>query len=117
LQPARARAPPNAAGAGGGLWNSYTIDDEFLITPPRTSRSVLGESRPASIEEIEQGVFCVDLSRATMSQISARVQQLAAAEGVVFDLRGCGNPSVRNRSPGVEARAEGRDRPCCCLRR
>ena len=38
--------------------------------------------------EVEAGVFYLDLSRLTMEQIRERIADLAAARGIVFDLRG-----------------------------
>ena len=43
-------------------------------------------SRPA-IERLDDGVYYVDLGRATMAEINAVMDQLATAPGVVFDLR------------------------------
>ncbi|MEO7734413.1 MAG: S41 family peptidase [Kofleriaceae bacterium] len=45
-----------------------------------------GPNRPA-IERLEDGVYYVDLSRATMPAIDRAMEQLAAAPGVVFDVR------------------------------
>ncbi len=41
-----------------------------------------------SIKRYEDGVFYVDLDRATMPEIEKRMQEIAKAPGVVFDLRG-----------------------------
>lgn len=43
------------------------------------------------IDTLEDGVFYVDLSRASWDDIKARIEDLAAAPGVVFDLRGYPN--------------------------
>ncbi len=40
------------------------------------------------IATVKDGVFYVDLTRASWQDISSRIQELAAARGVVFDLRG-----------------------------
>jgi C-terminal processing protease CtpA/Prc len=40
------------------------------------------------IDKLEDGVLYVDLSRASWEDINARIQELAAARGVIFDLRG-----------------------------
>jgi C-terminal processing protease CtpA/Prc len=45
----------------------------------------------APIDTLEEGVFYVDLSRAPWDDIKARIGELAAARGVVFDLRGYPN--------------------------
>jgi C-terminal processing protease CtpA/Prc len=49
------------------------------------------EPRPEMIEEITPGVYYVDLSRAPMADIAAVIDELAAADGVIFDLRGYPN--------------------------
>ena len=46
------------------------------------------ETRPEPIAELDGGVFYVDLSRASMTEIGRHLERLAAAPGVVFDLRG-----------------------------
>jgi hypothetical protein len=43
------------------------------------------------IDKLEDGVFYVDLGRAPWKDINARIEDLAAARGVVFDLRGYPN--------------------------
>jgi Peptidase family S41 len=50
-------------------------------TPPE-------EKRPASLVELEPGVWYVDLTRATQDQVKPSIGRLAEARGVVFDLRG-----------------------------
>jgi len=45
----------------------------------------------APIDMLAEGIFYVDLSRASWPDINARIQELAAARGVVFDLRGYPN--------------------------
>lgn len=44
-----------------------------------------------SIDRLDDGVYYVDLSRATMTDIDAVMDRLATAPGVVFDLRGYPN--------------------------
>ncbi|MDJ0841484.1 MAG: S41 family peptidase [Acidobacteriota bacterium] len=44
-----------------------------------------------SIRMLEEGVHYVDLSRADMEEIKLKLEQLAEARGVVFDLRGYPN--------------------------
>ena len=46
------------------------------------------EARPEPIEELREGIYYVDLSRTSISTIIAERQALAAAKGIVFDLRG-----------------------------
>jgi hypothetical protein len=45
----------------------------------------------APIDKLAEGIFYVDLSRASWPDINARIQDLASARGVVFDLRGYPN--------------------------
>ena len=40
------------------------------------------------VSELEAGLWYVDLTRARMPEIAPRLEALAAARGVVFDLRG-----------------------------
>ncbi len=46
------------------------------------------EKRPDPIVELAPGIWYVDLTRATGGQLTPRLETLAAARGVVFDLRG-----------------------------
>jgi C-terminal processing protease CtpA/Prc len=54
----------------------------------RSSSGDLREPRPANFSELRPGILYVDLGTADMKAIDARVEDLAAARGVVFDLRG-----------------------------
>jgi C-terminal processing protease CtpA/Prc len=73
------------------------------VTVPRTAPPYgpgnLNEARqkalPEKIAEVRPGIFYVDLSRITDDDFTAAVDRLAAAKGVVFDLRGY----PRNVSP------------------
>lgn len=56
------------------------IDEEL---EPTASRS--------PIEQLEQGIWYVDMDRASMAEIDAAMPKLAAARGVVVDLRGYPN--------------------------
>lgn len=49
------------------------------------------ERRPDPIEELEPGIFYVNLDVISIQQFRDRVDELAAADGVVFDLRGYPN--------------------------
>lgn len=51
----------------------------------------LGEPRPEKIAEIRPGIFYVDLDRVDDSDFRAALDRLAAAQGIVFDLRGYPN--------------------------
>jgi C-terminal processing protease CtpA/Prc len=68
-------------------------EEELEFTLERTNRGILAEPRPQAIEEVKNGIYYVDLSRASMAEIEARVSDLAAATGVIFDLRGYPNGS------------------------
>lgn len=46
------------------------------------------ESRPDAVSKVGEGIFYVDLTRAAASDIESRMSEIAAALGVVFDLRG-----------------------------
>ncbi|HEY0557428.1 MAG TPA: S41 family peptidase [Thermoanaerobaculia bacterium] len=46
------------------------------------------EPRPEKIAELRPGIFYVDLSRIDDDDFNAAVDQLAAADGIVFDMRG-----------------------------
>jgi C-terminal processing protease CtpA/Prc len=54
----------------------------------RELQEPLSEPRRDNIELLQEGIYYVNLSRAEMSEISERIEELAAARGVVFDLRG-----------------------------
>jgi len=46
------------------------------------------EKRPAAVGELAPGIWYVDLTRAPMGTITPVLKELAAATGVVFDVRG-----------------------------
>jgi peptidase S41-like protein len=46
------------------------------------------EPRPEKIAELRPGIFYVDLGRISDDDLNGAVDQLAAADGVVFDMRG-----------------------------
>lgn len=47
----------------------------------------LEESRPRNVEEIQDGIWYVNLSRGKWSEINERIQELAKARGIIFDGR------------------------------
>jgi C-terminal processing protease CtpA/Prc len=61
------------------------------ITRIRDSGDVPAETRPSNVAELEPGFFYVNLDRVTMEEFDARVEELAVARGVIFDLRGYPN--------------------------
>lgn len=54
-------------------------------------RGGLSEPRPSDIAELEPGIFYVNLDRVPIADFLARTDELADADGVVFDLRGYPN--------------------------
>lgn len=54
-------------------------------------------TRPAPIEEIERDIYYVDLTRTDMNALQERIGTLAAARGVVFDMRGYPPPRNGNQ--------------------
>ena len=101
--------------SGSPQWKAYRAQREFgrgergtqvALTLDRSGEAVtcevarnldgraawmLQEERPDSIEEIQEGVYYVDLGRAEMGAIEGEAQALAEARGVIFDLRGYPN--------------------------
>lgn len=55
---------------------------------PRLATALPAEPRPAKVAELRPGIFYVDLSRVTDTDVSAALPRLASAQGVVFDMRG-----------------------------
>jgi C-terminal processing protease CtpA/Prc len=46
------------------------------------------EASPEPIDELEEGILYVDLTRAATSEVEQRMPEIAVAGGVIFDLRG-----------------------------
>jgi hypothetical protein len=55
---------------------------------PLSENGVLKEPRPEKIAEIEPGIFYLDANRINDDDFSAALPALAAARGIVFDMRG-----------------------------
>jgi len=55
------------------------------------------EPRPRKIQELEPGIFYVDLDRVTDEDFSNAIPLLATATGIVFDLRGYPNNILQFR--------------------
>jgi len=77
---------PHAGGPVRTVTAAYTA-------PVGSSFSIGGfgsptEPRPEKIAELRPGIFYVDLSRISDDDFNGAVDQLAAADGVVFDMRG-----------------------------
>ncbi len=65
--------------------------EAFSVTLKRSLSSevpVLEETRPEKIAEVRPGIFYVDISRIEDKDFEAALDRLAAAKGIVFDLRG-----------------------------
>ncbi|KSB91009.1 hypothetical protein AS593_12730 [Caulobacter vibrioides] len=60
----------------------------FSISLERQARPVPPLAKPEPIAEIRPGVLYVDLDRVSDAQLQEAVPRLAAARGVVFDVRG-----------------------------
>jgi hypothetical protein len=68
-----------------------TLDDGKKQRDSRLNcdgKAIAPEKRPEAVSELMPGVWYVDLSRAQMAQVTPVLPKLAAATGVVFDLRG-----------------------------
>ncbi len=63
----------------------------FELNLARIARKPIPEPRPEPIAQLEQGLFYIDLGRAEMAEIRKNIKALAAADGIVFDLRGYPN--------------------------
>ena len=55
---------------------------------PCETKQVPAEKRPEAVAEMTPGIWYVDLTRASMRQVTPVFDKLAVATGVVFDLRG-----------------------------
>lgn len=67
-------------------------DDRLEVSVELGAPDGSGGNEPREkIEEIEDGIFYVDLRRATMEEINERMAEIASARGVIFDLRGYPN--------------------------
>jgi len=64
---------------------------QFEVSASRDNSGPLDEPRPDAIASLAGGTYYVDLSRASMKEIESRLDALASAPGVVFDLRGYPN--------------------------
>ncbi len=79
---------------GSGLTGSRAVikirrgGEIVEVAAGRSRREPIPEFDRAPLEEVEDGIFYVDLDRADWPMIQARIQEIAAARGVIFDLRG-----------------------------
>ncbi len=64
-------------------------DHELEVEVLRAKHDRIRNEYPtAMIEEVDAGVYYVDLRRAPIEEIRKQIDELAAARGVIFDLRG-----------------------------
>jgi C-terminal processing protease CtpA/Prc len=57
----------------------------------RNFKEFLTESTKPNIEELENNIFYVNLDKASWAEINAKIDDLARARGIIFDLRGYPN--------------------------
>ncbi|MEM6293174.1 MAG: S41 family peptidase [Myxococcota bacterium] len=79
-----------ARGPGGG---PVTLDverdgAEQAVQTTYARRSVMPPTRPEPFTTLTPGVLYVDLTRLSWTDLKPRLDEMAAAEGIVFDLRG-----------------------------
>lgn len=85
------RALQEIAGCERGSTVNLAVDNG---SGPRTvglrcdATQVPAEQRPDPISELPGGIWYVDLTRANMAQVTPKIETLAKAAGVVFDVRG-----------------------------
>ena len=64
-------------------------DNQTLeINTARNTKEYLTEPKEYLFEEIEDGIFYVDLDKVDMPEIAPKMDDLANAKGIIFDLRG-----------------------------
>lgn len=75
--------------AGAALTIRNADGSTRSVTLPRTApKEPLREKRPDKIAELKPGLWYVDLDRISDADFDAALGKLAAARGIVFDLRG-----------------------------
>jgi C-terminal processing protease CtpA/Prc len=68
---------------------AHPVDGARSVRVRRTVHAMaVREKRPKAVEEIEPGIWYVNMDQATDIEFSAAVEKMAAAEGVIFDMRG-----------------------------
>ena len=85
------RALQEIATCRGGAVVKLMIDTgagPYASSLPCDGKQVPVEKRPEAVTELRSGIWYVDLTRARMPQVTPVLDKLAAATGVVFDLRG-----------------------------
>ena len=85
------RALQEIAACRSGAVVKLTIDSGTgpkASSLPCEAKPVPVEKRPEAVTELRSGIWYVDLTRARMAQVTAVLDKLAGATGVVFDVRG-----------------------------
>ena len=87
----RSRALQEIGGCEKGASIELALDSghgaHTVALPCEAAQPTL-ERRPEPISELNPGIYYVDLTRATMAQITPMLEPLSKAQGIVFDLRG-----------------------------
>jgi C-terminal processing protease CtpA/Prc len=65
--------------------------DTLEFSVERTSQKLIPETNRPNVEELEDNVFYVNLDLATWKEISDRLEDIAKARGIIFDMRGYPN--------------------------
>ncbi|UNK15851.1 S41 family peptidase [Paenibacillus sp. N3/727] len=63
-------------------------EHKFDIAIPYTDRTVDEFIRPAIIEQVEDGIYYINLAQLTKDMFKEKLPELGKAKGVIFDLRG-----------------------------
>jgi C-terminal processing protease CtpA/Prc len=61
---------------------------DVRLTRAQSPQRIVPPAQSAKIAELRQGVMYVDLGRVTDADVAAAMPRLAAAKGIVFDMRG-----------------------------
>jgi C-terminal processing protease CtpA/Prc len=65
--------------------------ERLEVEAERNLKQPIPDVTPPHLQEIEEGIYYVNLSQATWQEIQNKIQDLADARGVIFDLRGYPN--------------------------
>ncbi len=63
-------------------------DQKLTVQALRDNEDRLSEPGGPKLKELEQGIFYVDLTKTGMDEITKKINELANAKGVIFNLRG-----------------------------
>lgn len=61
------------------------------VTSSRSNPGTVQEERPASVTEVEPGIFYLNLPQAEFSEIYERIDEISQADGVIVEMRGYPN--------------------------